>query len=236
MTEREPDFSRIGRKRNRNRTNKLLNLLIGAVVVSIIIVAITLFAGGKTDEDAIDKNVDSSIGNDDSTTEDNKETDSTNSPTENLSETDTNTNGTDSSDASNETSSESKKEDEKVDVEQSSADLTVVPSDDSTVSQSIIDDTWKPVGTSQTGDHVSLYDGKSLDWNEKKQALAYATGLPADSMIFWKIKNGGGPQKSIGIVSSRDSKEKYRVYLEWVDGEGWKPVKKDILTTLEVND
>lgn len=236
MTEREPDFSRIGRKRNRNRTNKLLNLLIGAVVVSIIIVAITLFAGGKTDEDAIDKNVDSSIGNDDSTTEDNKETDSTNSPTENLSDADTNTNGTDASDASNETTSESKKEDEKADVEQSSAGLTAVPSDDSTVSQSIIDDTWKPVGTSQTGEHVSLYDGKSVDWNEKKQALAYATGLPADSMIFWKIKNGGGPQKSIGIVSSRDSKEKYRVYLEWVDGEGWKPVKKDILTTLEVND
>ena len=28
------------------------------------------------------------------------------------------------------------------------------------------------------------YDGKSVDWNEKKQALAYATGLPQDSMIF----------------------------------------------------
>ena len=29
----------------------------------------------------------------------------------------------------------------------------------------------------QTGEHVSLYDGESVDWDEKKQAIAYATGL-----------------------------------------------------------
>ena len=83
--------------------------------------------------------------------------------------------------------------------------VTSVPSDDAIIAETITDTAWKPIGTTQTGEHVSLYDGKSVDWNEKKQALAYATGLSQDSMIFWKIKNGGGPQKSIGIVSSRDS-------------------------------
>ena len=111
--------------------------------------------------------------------------------------------------------------------------VTIVPSEDEFVARRSSITSWKPIGTTQTGEHVSLYDGKSVDWEEKKQAIAYATGLPSDSMIFWKIKNGGGPQKSIGIVSSRDSKEKYRVYLEWIDGQGWKPVKMDILTTLD---
>ena len=64
---------------------------------------------------------------------------------------------------------------------------------------------------------------------KKLKALAYATGLSKDTMIIWKIKNGGSPQKSIGIVSTKDKVEKYRVYLEWVDGKGWKPVKMDVL-------
>ena len=240
MKEREPDFTRVGRKKERNKSNKILNLLIGAVIIAIVVVAITLFTGGKTDEKATEEDANNSIEKDDSTLKDEESSDSSESASENLSETETETetagtNASESSD-SNASTAESQKEDDKLEDEQVPEEITVVPSEDSTVSQSIIDDSWKPVGTSQTGDHVSLYDGESVDWNEKKQALAYATGLPVESMIFWKIKNGGGPQKSIGIVSSRDSKEKYRVYLEWVNGEGWKPVKKDILTTLEVND
>ena len=54
-----------------------------------------------------------------------------------------------------------------------------------------------------------------------------------EGLIFWRIENGGGPQKSIGIVSTRDKSEKYRVYLEWVDEKGWQPVKMDILNTLD---
>ncbi len=59
--------------------------------------------------------------------------------------------------------------------------------------------------------------------------------LPEDALIIWKIKNGGSPQKSIGIVSTKDKVEKYRVYLEWVDEKGWKPVKMDVLNTLDFN-
>ncbi len=29
------------------------------------------------------------------------------------------------------------------------------------------------------------------------------------------------------------NRRKYRVYLEWVDEKGWKPVKMDILNTLD---
>ena len=75
----------------------------------------------------------------------------------------------------------------------------------------------------------------TADWNEKIAAISYATNLPEDALIIWKIKNGGNPQKSIGIVSTKDKVEKYRVYLEWVDEKGWKPVKMDVLNTLDFN-
>lgn len=106
-------------------------------------------------------------------------------------------------------------------------------SPDSFVSESRIDPTWEPIGTTQSGEHVSLYDGDSVDWKEKEQALLYATGLTEEDVIFWKIKNGGSHQQSVGIVSSKDQVEKYRVHLEWVDKEGWKPVRLDVLNTLE---
>ena len=42
------------------------------------------------------------------------------------------------------------------------------------------------------------------------------------------------PRSRFGIVIlSNDRSEKYRVNLEWVDNEGWKPVQMDILTTLD---
>lgn len=106
-------------------------------------------------------------------------------------------------------------------------------SSDEFVEESRIDPTWEPIGTTQSGEHVSVYDKGSVDWKEKEQALLYATGLTEGDVIFWKIKNGGDPQRSIGIVSSMDQVEKYRVYLEWVDGEGWQPVQLDVLNTLE---
>ncbi|TDL34466.1 DUF1510 family protein [Jeotgalibacillus sp. S-D1] len=91
-------------------------------------------------------------------------------------------------------------------------------------------DDWKPIGTSQTGEHVSSYDEGTVDWNEKVKALSYATGINADNMTVWYIGNDGSPQKSVGTVSeSGKPNEKYRVYLEWVDQKGWKPVKMEKL-------
>lgn len=120
--------------------------------------------------------------------------------------------------------------------ESEQAEVEVIESStDAFVLESRIDPSWEPIGTAQTGPHVSLYDGTSVDWKEKEQALLYATGLTDDNVIFWKIRNGG-EQKSIGILSSMDKVEKYRVYLEWIDGEGWKPVQLDMLKTLDIGE
>ncbi|WP_227396781.1 YrrS family protein [Jeotgalibacillus aurantiacus] len=89
---------------------------------------------------------------------------------------------------------------------------------------------FKPIGTEQTGEHVSSYEEGTVDWNEKVKAAAYATGLDASTMTVWWMGNNGGPNLSYADVSGPDaSSEEYRVHLEWIDGEGWKPVKVDEL-------
>lgn len=111
--------------------------------------------------------------------------------------------------------------------------ITKEDSNDPIVEETIVNTSWEPVGTSQKGDHVSVYQKGSADWNEKIKAISYATGLAEDDMYVMMIKNGGGPQKSIGVVQSKDQSKKYRVHMQWVDGEGWNPVKLDVLKTLK---
>lgn len=223
MNGQDPELSRVSRKKGRNRKDNILNILIGVVVILIVITASIIFAGNNDGEQVSDKGA---------VTEENR-------PNDNDDKSDPKDKGQEGP-VVDEDEDVSVKDDEPItdstadeDSTTESETVTSSPSDDAAVAETLVDSSWQPIGTTQTGNHVSLYDGTSVDWNEKKQALAYATGLPEDTMIFWKIKNGGDPQKSIGIVSSQDTTEKYRVYLEWVDGEGWKPTKMDVLTTLE---
>jgi cytoskeletal protein RodZ len=230
MTEREPDFSRVERKKGRNRSNRILNSMIAVVVLLIVIASATILFGNKEDQEIVgEDSANTEETKDDVTANEGESIEDSNPTTEENKSEPAITTETDDADESATTNGDETSEEES----DGAGTVTYNPSDDAIIAETITDSTWKPIGTTQTGEHVSLYDVKSVDWNEKKQALAYATGLSQDSMIFLKIKNGGGPQKSIGIVSSRDSSQKYRVYLEWVDGEGWKPVKMDKLTTLD---
>lgn len=111
--------------------------------------------------------------------------------------------------------------------------ITREDSSDPIVEETVINTSWEPVGTTQKGEHVSVYQKGSPDWNEKIKAISYATGLAEDNMYIMMVKNGGGPQKSIGVVQSKDESQKYRVHLEWIDGKGWAPVKMDVLKTLK---
>lgn len=241
MTESGPNFSRSGRNKKRKRSSTILNSMIGVVVLLIIIVATTIFLGNDDEEQVMNdeisakdsaeiqsENRTSQVVNDEPETE------------EGESETEDNTSESFDSEATGFGETEGSKpgleveaDDEQEDDAKSAGSVTYLTSDEDIIAETIVSGSWQPIGTTQTGEHASQYDGKSVDWIEKKQALAYATGLPQDSMLFLKIKNGGSPQKSVGIVSSRDKAEKYRVYLEWVDGEGWKPVKMDVLKTLD---
>ena len=232
MSEQKPEFSRVRRKRQNSKANKLLNWMIAIVVLLIVIVGVKILVGDSTPEK------EKAAVTEESPSEDTNLSDSTDSTSESDSEDSSNKDDNDTSkEGTVEDESEDDEEDEKKDTDKKEikkeGSVTYSASEDAVVDETVSNTSWEPVGTSQTGNHVSVYDGKSMDWQEKEKALAYATGLSQDEMIFWKIKNGGSPQKSIGIVSSKDKSEKYRVYLEWVDGEGWKPTQMDVLNTLD---
>jgi cytoskeletal protein RodZ len=130
------------------------------------------------------------------------------------------------SDDSSETSSsakESSEEDEDSAEEESEkdtdADMKEVPSTDDNVTKAYTGD-WEPIGTTQTGEHVTDYGDGSTDRNEIKQAIAAATGISADNMIEWWIGNAGDQQVT-ATVSDTQKETIARVQLDWVDGEGW---------------
>ena len=98
-------------------------------------------------------------------------------------------------------------------------DTEEVPSTDDNVSTAYTGD-WEPIGTTQTGEHVTDYSDGSADRNEIKQAIAAVTGISADSMIEWWIGNAGDQQVT-ATVSDTQKETIARVQLNWVDGEGW---------------
>lgn len=84
---------------------------------------------------------------------------------------------------------------------------------------------WQPIGTVQKGPHTTDYNQGSVDWNERVKALLYATNINDGDYTLWRLENGGGPDKSRGIISTKeDPNKKYDVLLQWVKNKGWKPV------------
>jgi len=99
------------------------------------------------------------------------------------------------------------------------ADTEEVPSTDENVTKAYTGD-WEPIGTIQTGEHVTDYSDGSADRNEIKQAIAAVTGISSDNMIEWWIGNAGDQQVT-ATVSDTQKETIARVQLNWVDGEGW---------------
>ena len=236
MSEQKPEFSRVRRKRQNNKGNKMLNWMIAIVVLLIVLVGVKILSSDSTPEDkevAITETTpEGEASGTENSTEGTDDGDKGEDSDQSAEDDDSSKEGTvsDESDDSEQSDDTSKKKDT-----EKEGTVTYTASEDAVVDETVSNDSWEPVGTSQSGNHVSQYDGSSVDWQEKKKALAYATGMAENDMIFLKIKNGGSPQKSIGIVSSKDKSKKYRVYLEWVDGEGWKPTQMDVLNTLDFN-
>ncbi|MGA9518095.1 MAG: YrrS family protein [Trichococcus sp.] len=130
------------------------------------------------------------------------------------------------SDDSSETSSsaeESSEKDKDSAAEESEADTETekeeVPSNDENVTKAYTGD-WEPIGTTQTGKHVTDFSDGSTDRNEIKTAIAAVTGISADNMIEWWIGNAGDQQVT-ATVSDTQKETIARVQLNWIDGEGW---------------
>ncbi|MBK3493363.1 YrrS family protein [Viridibacillus sp. YIM B01967] len=245
----------------KKKMDKVLNGLIGVVVLLILVVAAMIIIGGKSDDnDSAKENItkqpettvtqkpaeedteepeeqeepeepvvteedkkddDEDINDADETTTEENKGDSAIVDSEDKTQT-----NSDASSNNNSTSSEDKT---------NSATAEKESSKDPVVKEVIKDSNWKPTATAQKdseGAHNSNYDKNSTDWKEKITTLSTTTGLAENDMIVWYIKNGGSPDTAIGIVSSNDKKDKYRVNMKWVKNKGWKPTKMEVLNTL----
>lgn len=193
----------------RRKTNMILNGLIVLVLLLIIIVSVSIFS--KDDE--AEKQQDSAA----------VETKTTNDVAgKEAKQTQTSQNQNKKTSKKNNTNNNEVADDNN-DKEDNTAIETEGGGDN--VQKTIINPKWEAVGTSQTGPNSS----ESVDWDERVKALAYAIGADQSNMTVWYLSFDGGSNKSIGTVTEKGKPEAYRVYLEWQDGDGWKPVKVEEL-------
>ncbi|MCM3637337.1 DUF1510 family protein [Sporosarcina luteola] len=238
MKGNEPRFSRVNRKKMRNRSNRLLNSMIGLVILLILIVGASIITGNNDDEgkeNASEEKVLDEAGSSDDETQQEENDPISDSEDEEGADGHNDAEGDDAE----ESSSPSKEAEGTTGSEDGTKEndepgiVTIVPGTDEIIKETITNPAWKPIGTDQSGEHISQYEANSIDYIEKKKAIAYATGFSEDELFYKRVKNGGGPQNSIGIVTTKDGSKIFRVYIEWIDGEGWKPVSMDVLKTLD---
>lgn len=209
--------SRSGYRAKRKKTNIILNSLIAIVIILILAVGFSIFAGN---DDASPKNPDKAATGQKTADSEKGDTGGNNSGGTGQDSSD--------SDSSSEKDDQSQADDDTGD----EADEPVVTEGGSSqnVKRTIENPGWKPVGTSQSGDHQVVIDSSSPDWEEMHAALAYAIGTDKGNMTTWWLERDRSKESgAIGTVTAKGSDQAYRVYLEWVDGEGYKPVKVEEL-------
>lgn len=188
-------------QRKKKRMNRVLNVAISIVTILILFFAYQIFFGSPSTEE-----VSIDIAEEEELEAEQELIDSS----EELDES-----AIDDGRAENMESGEEPIEEEELEEEE----LELVP-----------DGEWEPVGTSQT-EFTPNFSSGSTNRIEMEKALRYATGLD-HNMTVWRIENGGSQTRVRGVVSGPDNAgQPYEVYIEWVDGQGWKPVEKNQLST-----
>ncbi|WLR44027.1 YrrS family protein [Bacillus carboniphilus] len=197
--------SRFETRNEKRKKNLVLYILIGIVWVLILVIGVSLLPEKE----------------DSSTTS--EETKKENTSAENKSNVVQDTEENEETSAEEETTVTAEPIEEEV--EDPFAEATVEQSSEQNIEKVITNSSWKPIGTTQEGEHVAQYDTASVDWSEMEQSLSYAIGVPVENMTTWYIGNNGSPQDAIGTVSPSDRPdETYQVEIRWIDEKGWKPV------------
>ncbi|MRB60096.1 DUF1510 family protein [Bacillus thuringiensis] len=87
---------------------------------------------------------------------------------------------------------------------------------------------WKPIGTEQGAKPEMKFKEGTVDWSEMKKAISYAVDVPESQLIFDFIGNNGN-NKAYGNVRDKQSNKKYKVNIDWVENQGWKPVSVQVV-------
>lgn len=129
------------------------------------------------------------------------------------------------------TNDQSDENDSTVDANQDEAVINA--SDDPLVAEIWTSDAWQAYPTVQTGEHQSTFTQGHIDYEEKLQSIFSVVPIEQQESIIWSVKNNGNAKSAIAVISSNDKTQKYRVAIEWIEQQGWKPVQVEVLNTLE---
>ncbi|WP_042146081.1 YrrS family protein [Paucisalibacillus sp. EB02] len=221
-------YTRVNKFEKRRKNTKLMSLLtIAGSFLIILLIGLWIF--GPDDEPEQPNNIASS--NDNTTESENQNEE------ENIDETgsDTGQDSTESEesstqteeDESNETESGSDESNENLQDPGEKEQVDPAANDDKVVEA--YTKNWQPIGTEQEGTHSVVYEDGSQDRIEMEKALQYATGLSEDNIITWWLQRNGD-QNVIGTVSDKAETQTYRVYISWVDNQGWQPTLVEVLS------
>ncbi|WP_067727338.1 YrrS family protein [Oceanobacillus damuensis] len=216
------NHSRLNKFEKRRKNTKAISifLIVGAILL-IILLGIWFFGGGNEE-----------AGNEQAANEGEESSDFLNMEP---SDEESNDNGIDgdsatNDDADNEESTEqTESEEEKANEDEEEENTETEPAEpsDDNVAEAYTGD-WEPVGTEQEGPHTTNYSDGSQDRIEIKRAASTATGIDESEMVEWWVENGGD-QKVVATVSDSEETNVYRVFMSWVDNEGWQPTKVELL-------
>ncbi|MGM9945744.1 MAG: DUF1510 family protein [Lysinibacillus sp.] len=204
-------------RRKEYKMNRTLNYLIALVSVLLVITLGIIFMTGDEDEaEQQPQTEDSAVQSEGSAAEE-----------EDKQEDETEVGQPATNDATNE---ESDEDNSKVDT---SDEAVINASDDPLVAEVWTSEAWQAYPTAQTGEHQSTFVEGHIDYEEKLQSIFSVVPIEQQESIIWSVKNNGNAKSAIAVISSNDKTQKYRVAIEWVDEQGWKPVQVEVLNTLE---
>ena len=205
-------------RRQENKMNRTLNYLIALVSVLLVITLSIIFMTGDEEEadeqlQTEDAAAESEGSVDVEEDKQGEETDAAQSVT---------------NDATNDQSVE---DNSTVDTNQDEAVINA--SDDPLVAEVWTSEAWQSYPTAQTGEHRSTFAQGDIDYEEKLQSIFSVVPIEQQDSIIWSVRNNGNTKSAIAVVSSNDKTQKYRVAIEWIDQQGWKPVQVEVLNALE---
>ncbi|WP_274307541.1 YrrS family protein [Solibacillus daqui] len=199
-----------------DRVNKNLNILIAIVAIAIVVTLAIILSNDSVPKDQAEpkETNEQAVSEEQQSNEDQTSGDQTNAGT------------TDENDENDE-------DDENVTEETTDVvENTILPSADPIVDEVQVNSAWAAYPTEQTGKHVSTFVSGHIDYEEKLKAVFSVLDLQQDNSIVLRVKNNGSANTAIAVVTSMDKSEMYRVSIEWIDGEGWKPTRLEMLNTV----
>ncbi|SEO33814.1 Protein of unknown function [Amphibacillus marinus] len=215
MTNDESSYSRLNRFEKRRKNSKWLTIMISVGSVLIIIFIVILVLTGNGDEQAVVQDPNQEIADDLDEDPDDLPIDEPDN------ENDTGNDEPSADDPNNDPSTPNLNPDD-YELEFIDPDET-----DSNIEFAYTSE-WSPIPTEQSEPYEFSWDQSAQDWQEMMQAAELASGVSTDEMYYLWV-SGNGTQSVIATFSNNTMDEHFRVYLTWIENQGWQPEHVDML-------